>query len=31
MGFRRIKGTQFHGLSMAQVTPTLSDLIQPGM
>jgi len=29
MGFRRIKGKRFHGLSMAQVTPTLSDLIRP--
>jgi len=29
MGFRRIKGTRFHGLSLAQVTPTLSDLIRP--
>ncbi len=29
MGFRRIKGTRYHGLSMTQVTPTLSDLIRP--
>jgi hypothetical protein len=29
MGFRRIKGTRLHGLSLSQVTPTLSDLIRP--
>jgi hypothetical protein len=29
MGFERIKGTRFFGLSMARVLPTLSDLIKP--
>jgi hypothetical protein len=29
MGFERIKGTRFFGLSMARVVPTLADLIKP--
>jgi hypothetical protein len=31
MGFERIKGTPFHGLSMDRVVPTLGDLLRPGM
>ena len=30
MGFERIRGTKYHGLTMARVTPTLEDLIRPG-
>jgi hypothetical protein len=30
MGFERIKGTPFHGLSMDRVVPTLEDLLRPG-
>jgi hypothetical protein len=30
MGFERIKGTRFHGLSMARGVPTLEDLLRPG-
>lgn len=30
MGFERIKGTRFHGLSMARAVPTLADLLRPG-
>jgi hypothetical protein len=30
MGFEQIKGTRFDALSLARVTPTLSDLIRPG-
>jgi len=30
MGFRRVPGTHLDALSLARVTPTLSDLIQPG-
>jgi hypothetical protein len=30
LGFRRIGRTRFFGLSLAQVTPTLADLIRPG-
>ncbi len=29
MGFERIAGTRFDGLSLARVTPTLSDLLRP--
>jgi hypothetical protein len=29
MGFERIAGTRFHGLSLARMTPTLSDLLRP--
>jgi hypothetical protein len=29
MGFRRIPGTRFHGLSMTRQQPTLADLLQP--
>src|SRR5262249_5825398 len=29
VGFRRIGGTRFFGLSLSQVTPTLADLIRP--
>jgi hypothetical protein len=29
LGFRRIGGTRFFGLSLAQVTPTPADLIRP--
>ncbi len=29
MGFERIVGTRFHGLSLARKTPTLSDLLRP--
>jgi hypothetical protein len=30
MGFERIKGTRFHGLSMSRIVPTLEDLLRPG-
>ncbi len=30
MGFERIRGTRFHGLSMSRVVPTLEDLLRPG-
>lgn len=30
MGFERVPGTRFHGLSLARVTPTLADLLRPG-
>ena len=30
LGFRRVGRTRFDGLSLAQVTPTLEDLIRPG-
>jgi hypothetical protein len=30
MGFERVKGTRFHGLSMARIVPTLEDLLRPG-
>ena len=30
MGFERIKGTRFHGLSLDRVVPTLEDLLRPG-
>ena len=29
MGFRRIAGTRFHGLSMSQIVPTLAELLRP--
>ncbi len=29
MGFERVKGTRFHGLSMAKAVPTLADLLRP--
>jgi hypothetical protein len=29
MGFERVPGTKFHGLSLARVTPTLADLLRP--
>jgi hypothetical protein len=29
MGFERIRGTRFHGLSMARMVPTLEDLLRP--
>jgi hypothetical protein len=29
MGFERLKGTQFHALSMARLVPTLEDLLRP--
>jgi hypothetical protein len=30
MGFERIRGTRFHGLSMDRIVPTLEDLLRPG-
>jgi hypothetical protein len=30
MGFERIRGTRFHGLSLSQIEPTLEDLLKPG-
>jgi hypothetical protein len=30
MGFERIRGTRFHGLSLARVVPTAEDLLKPG-
>jgi hypothetical protein len=29
MGFERVEGTRFHGLSMAKAVPTLEDLLRP--
>jgi len=29
MGFRRIEGTRFDGLSTAQPVPSLADLLRP--
>jgi hypothetical protein len=31
MGFERIRGTRFHGLSMDRIVPTPEDLLRPGM
>jgi hypothetical protein len=31
MGFERIGRTNYHGLSLAKLTPTLADLLQPGV